>query len=281
LRIAADPGARDAELDGHVSVCANCRAYRQEMLELDADIRRALDIDVAPVAAPAMAPVESVDAVEGVDAVERVEAVESVDPVESVEAVDRQIPAPDAVPSPQDRAPHSAPAPGQSRRVGRSGWRGWALAASLIVTIAAGTFLGLLRPADALAADVVAHALGEPDSWSSVADVPPAELDAILQRAGVRLDAGSGDVVYARTCEFRGREIPHLVVRTADGPVTVLVLAGERVAFRNHFSEEGFTGVLVPAGGGSLAVLSRGDARVDEAARLVMRALHWQQDGGP
>jgi hypothetical protein len=156
--------------------------------------------------------------------------------------------------------------------------RPWAMAAGLLVALAAGAFVWIVRPAAALAAEVVAHAEGEPPSWSSVAPVPDADVDAILRRAGVTLEPSARDVVYARTCEFRGREIPHLVVRTADGPVTVLVLADERVAFRHRFSEEGYTGVLVPAGGGSIAVLAQGATQVDEAARLVTQALRWDSE---
>jgi hypothetical protein len=156
--------------------------------------------------------------------------------------------------------------------------RPWAIAAGLLVALAAGAFVWVVQPAAALAAEVVAHAEGEPASWSSVARVPDSEVDAILRRAGVTLDAAARDVVYARTCEFRGRQIPHLVVRTTGSPVTVLVLAGERVPFRHRFNEEGYTGVLVPAGAGSIAVLAQGDTQVDEAARIVTDALHWDRD---
>jgi hypothetical protein len=173
-------------------------------------------------------------------------------------------------------APTATPAASpRAARVGARPLRPLAMAAGLLVALAAGAFLWIVRPAAALAAEVVAHAEGEPASWSAVAAVPDAEVDAILRRAGVTLDATARDVVYARSCEFRGREIPHLVVRTTSGPVTVLVLAGERVALRHRFSEEGYTGVLVPAQQGSIAVLAQGATEVDEAARLVTRALRW------
>jgi len=165
--------------------------------------------------------------------------------------------------------------PPQPTRHRGGGLRPWAMAAGLLVALAAGAFLWVARPAAALAAEVVAHAEGEPESWSSVVPVPDTEVDTILRNAGVTLDAEARNVVYAQSCRFRGHKIPHLVVRTVDGPVTVLVLAGERVPFRHRFSEEGFTGVLVPAGAGSIAVLAQGTRQVDDAARLVTRALHW------
>ena len=64
-------------------------------------------------------------------------------------------------------------------------------------------------------------------------------------------------VVYAMACPFRGRRVPHLVVQTSAGPLTVMLLAHEKVAERTEFSEHGYRGVLLPAGSGAVAVLSR------------------------
>src|SRR6185295_15652387 len=66
-------------------------------------------------------------------------------------------------------APRTSPAPTRDR--GRSPHR-WAMAAGLLVALAAGAFLWTARPAAALAAEVVAHAEGEPASWSGVVPVP-------------------------------------------------------------------------------------------------------------
>jgi hypothetical protein len=72
----------------------------------------------------------------------------------------------------------------------------------------------------------------------------------------VKFDAAL-PVVYAMPCEFRGHVVPHLVVQTPNGPMTVMLLAHERVSKRTEFSEGGFHGVLLPAGNGSVAVLMR------------------------
>jgi hypothetical protein len=163
----------------------------------------------------------------------------------------------------------------------RPGLRRLAVAASMLVTIAAGAFLFGPRPADALAADVLTHVAGEPGSWSVAQPVAPAEVAALLQAAGVALDADAHAVTYASACPFRGRTVPHLVVTTHAGPVTVIVLTGERVAARREFAEDGYEGVLVPAPRGSVAVIARGTAEVDEAARLVMAALRFDAPGAP
>jgi len=149
----------------------------------------------------------------------------------------------------------------------------WALAASVLITAGIAVVLLALRPTDTLAADLVAHVEAEPQSWSAQQPVAPPALEPILGRAGVRLAPGAGPVVYARTCSFRGRWVPHLVLHSALGSYTVLVLRGERLAQRREFSEEGYSGVLLPVAGGTLAVLGRRgletNAAADEAGRSI------------
>jgi hypothetical protein len=152
-------------------------------------------------------------------------------------------------------------------------WSGWALAASFAV--ASVLVIWALRPSDTLAHDIVAHVEYESDSWSSKQPVPAARVTDTLAKAGVALDMSSDKVMYARTCLFRGHLVPHLVVSTARGPVTVLVLPDEKVAHRTDFHEDGMTGVIAPAPHGSVAVLAQGNENVDAAAQQVQESVRW------
>ena len=97
----------------------------------------------------------------------------------------------------------------------------------------------------------------------------------MLAAAGVNFDT-SYPVVYAMTCPFHGRRVPHLVVQTAAGPVTVMLLANERSATRQEFSEGDLHGVLLPAGGGTVAVLTRGGAMPDATAGELVQGVSWR-----
>jgi len=152
-------------------------------------------------------------------------------------------------------------------------WRGWALAASVVIVSMLAVWV--LRPTDTLAHDVVAHVEGEPMSWSSTQQVPPGAASEILAKAGVALDTSSDKVVYARTCPFRGHEVPHLVVTTSRGPVTVLVLRYETVKKQVSFHEAGMTGVITPAPHGSIAVLAKGDDNIDAVAAQMQQDVRW------
>jgi hypothetical protein len=167
---------------------------------------------------------------------------------------------------------------GRNGRVRRNGWL--ALAASLLLALLVGT-LWLGAPHASLAADVVAHMAGEPDAWTRTdVPVPSADLAPVLAEARMRLRPDAGMVSYAQSCLFRGHHVPHLVVQTDMGPVTVMVLVHENVAAARMFDEGGYRGTIVPVPGhGSIAVLIKGEegdlAQVERVAARVKDAIVW------
>jgi hypothetical protein len=156
-----------------------------------------------------------------------------------------------------------------------------AMAASVLLALVVAGGLWLSAPGPSLAADVVTHMAGEPQAWRRT-DVPvpmPALLD-VLRNSRLSLGAGAGVVSYAASCEFRGHRVPHLVVQTESGPVTVMVLVHEHVPKTVQFDEQGYHGVIVPvAGHGSLAVLTRGASTdmstVQHIASRVLESIIW------
>jgi hypothetical protein len=154
----------------------------------------------------------------------------------------------------------------------------WALAASVLLAVLATLALWALRPGETLAEEVVAHVDAEPQSWAGTQDVSPSTLGDILRKSGVVLDTTSYSVIYARSCWFRGHYVPHLVVRTPQGLVTVVVLRNERVGKRETFHEDGLAGVIVPAPQGSIAVLARGGGEIDNVAKQMQLAIRSPSD---
>jgi len=223
--IGSDPHALPAGLAGHLASCAACTRYREEMLVLERDLRRALTLP-APVR-------ESGSRRPGA-------ALRSTRPARRFASESR-----------------------------------WALAASVLLMAAAALLLLVLRPTDTLARDVVQHVANEPESWSAGPQVPDAGLARVLARAGVARAHDADPVTYAQTCRFRGGWVPHLVVHTAQGPYTVMVLRGTQISGRRYFNEGGYSGVLLPAKGGTFAVLGRGSMNADAAANDVTRSLRF------
>lgn len=161
-----------------------------------------------------------------------------------------------------------------------AGPRWVALAASaLLGAVLVGT-IWLALPTRSLAAAVVAHMAGEPEAWTTEAAVPVPALDAVLQNAKIRLMPQAGTVSYASSCAFRGYVVPHLVVQSESGPVTVMVLVHETRTKATQFDEQGYRGVIVPVKDhGALAVLVKDPqadaATVEKIAQRVRESIIW------
>ena len=237
--LAANPGDDDAALAAHLDGCAACARYAAEMADLDRRVLGALRVDV-----PASA-----------RAATTTDVAAATDPAASNRA---------ALPATRPR-----------RRPVRSPLL--ALAASLAGVAVLVALLGIAFPRETLAAALVEHMSHEPHAWEASTPMPASAIAYALSRTGVRLAGDLSDVTYAHTCWFRGRGVPHLVVRSAAGPVTIMVLPHESVARRVPFDEGGYRGVLVPAARGSIAVLVRDatDVDVDGSAARAAAAIRY------
>ena len=154
--------------------------------------------------------------------------------------------------------------------------RVWRIAASLLVaSLVALTSVWLLTPRESLAAEVIEHVMGEEQSLiHTSAAVDTNSLAKVLSASRVQLKPGAAHVSYARTCHFRGQLIPHLVVQSDAGPVTVLVMPEAPSQPREEINESGFQGVVLPAPRGIIVVLGRG-VPVEAVAETVLDALQY------
>jgi hypothetical protein len=257
--IGADPDDASAELLAHLKTCPECQAFREEMLAFNAKLRRALELDWQKVqrTAPPGGPVPMADGAATANAPPAPATQQQAAPVAAratatVTALQRK-----------PRAPvekHKRP-------------RLFAFAASVAAALVVGGTLWLSRPPESLAAEIVTHVEGEPNSWQKTQPVTTEQLDAVLHKSGVKLGTGMEPVVYASSCWFRGHFVPHVVVTTKHGPVTVIILLHEQIKAPQQFNEDGYAGLLVPARTGSVAVLSRTPMDLDEPAADVVHAL--------
>jgi hypothetical protein len=253
--IGAEPDAASAELLEHLKTCPECQAYREEMLALNAKLRRALELDwqkVQKTAPPGGPPTGLRTAAPALPADRPNVTADTA----NVTVLKRKAPAP--------VVKHRRP-------------RLFAFAASIAAALIIGATLWLSRPPTSLAAEIVAHVEGEPDSWHKIEPVPAEQLEAVLRKSGVKLGTGMEPVVYASGCWFRGHFVPHVVVTTKHGPVTVMILLHEHITAAQQFNEDGFSGLLVPASTGSVAVLSRTPMALEQPAADVVHALQSAQ----
>lgn len=109
-------------------------------------------------------------------------------------------------------------------------------------------------------------------SWLKAEPVPAELLAAVLAKAGVRYDVRL-PVTYASPCPFRGHIVPHLVVQTDRGPLTVMVLAHEQRGTEGEFTEGKYHGIVLAAGAGSIAVVAPEGQEFDGALKDVLEGV--------
>jgi hypothetical protein len=157
--------------------------------------------------------------------------------------------------------------------------RFWRMAASVLITasLVAVTSVWLLTPRESLAAESIDHVLHEQESLVRTTEtVDPLRVEKILAGSRIRLKPSATRVSYASSCAFRGHHIPHLVVQSERGPVTVLVMTEAARQQREEINEDGFEGVILPAPRGVIVVLGK-DVPVDAVAATVLDALEYSQ----
>jgi hypothetical protein len=152
----------------------------------------------------------------------------------------------------------------------------WQVAATLIASVLVGTSVWVASTRESLAEQIVTHAHHE--SFAIVRtdeQVDSQMLKDILSKSNLSLRPDAAHVSYASSCPFRGYEVPHLVVQTEQGPVTVLVLVHEEASRAvKQIHESGYQGVIVPAPRGVLAVLGK-DVPVQEATEKLLWAIEY------
>jgi hypothetical protein len=190
---------------------------------------------------------------------------------EELQAMDRLIYRALAIEAPAEKSAAQLLSPPEQRPA-----RVWRMAASVLVTVLVGAMgLWLLSPRESFAEEAITHMKHEQFSMVRTSEtVDDDRLKQILAVSRLRLKAGAAHVSYAQSCAFRGQQIPHLVVQTEQGPVTVLVVTDAPTQQRERINEEGIQGVILPAPRGVIVVLGE-DAPVDAVAKTLLSALEY------
>lgn len=153
--------------------------------------------------------------------------------------------------------------------------RTWAMSASLVLAVLGGVLLWTARANDSLAQTLTNHVALEPLAWKGTETVPPETIDRVMRDAGLKLAKGQDRVVFARTCLVHGHVVPHLVVRTSQGPVAVVVMPDEPARASSSFHAGNVTGLVMPAPRGSIAVLTQQDVLSLDVAQELKNEVSW------
>ncbi len=152
-------------------------------------------------------------------------------------------------------------------------WPWLAAAASLFMAIAVVTYLGVFSAQQSLESSVLAHIESELHHLEDRKNLSLDDVNALLKPQGVRIDTLARTVNYAGACQMRRQQGAHLVLDSAGGPVTVLVMPGERTTGRTTIKSPRFQGVIIPIPNGSMAIVGEDEQQWRQLENEIRRAI--------
>lgn len=141
-----------------------------------------------------------------------------------------------------------------------------ALAAGLALAAAAGVGVMWKRDDPLALAGIDFVVFEEAQAILDAKPADPAALRRAAVRTGVTLPAQLGELRYVGTCPFAGTIAHHVVLKTAFGKATLLLLPDRPLGSRAVASARGLEAAITPANGGSVAIIadsSRSLARIE------------------
>lgn len=146
-----------------------------------------------------------------------------------------------------------------------------ALAASLLAAVAIALVLAWPRNDPLALAGIDFVVFEEAQAILEAKPADPGELRQVAAQLGVALPAQLGELRYIGPCPFQGSTGQHAVVKTAFGKATLMLLPDRPLASRAVASAHGLEAVVVPAAGGSVAIIS-GSSRSLEHIEMLLKS---------
>ena len=219
----------------HVSVCAECQAFRDEMRVLDADIAKALQLDLPTLTLPELPTID----VQDNDAQDNVVSLAS------------------------------------RRSLPKPRWFALAASVMLAAVIGVRMFaVGVdnISLADEVLAHLDHEPAALVVSSTPVSDE---RLMRAVPASVARMDHSAGLITYAQSCEINGETVPHLVIQGELGPVTILLMPEEKIGAAQTFDGDNVHGVLLPVGNGSIAIIGVREEPLERIEKSVLSSVTW------
>jgi len=156
--------------------------------------------------------------------------------------------------------PAEAPAASSAPR-----WRAFALAASLMLTLAAsfGLWMSQQSPTERLIQASVLHLAHEPFALSRTGRVPHTLVARMFTESGLRLDVAALDVSYLNRCPLDGQLSMHIVMPGKEGPVTVFFVPHAAAIERMDIHAAMVAVRTMPFASGALVMLAESNQDFD------------------
>lgn len=127
-----------------------------------------------------------------------------------------------------------------------------------------------------LADEILAHIDHEPGAFRETENpVGEARFSRVVNQGIGTMDRQVGLITYAQSCVINGKSVPHLVLQGENGPITLLLMPDEMVDSAKTFMGESVSGVIIPHGDGSIAIIGENEQAVGEIEQRVVDSVEW------
>lgn len=157
-----------------------------------------------------------------------------------------------------------------------------ALAASLVLALALGVTWQLgVRPvseAQALNRHIAMHLDHESQALEATTPVNLGTVEKLLNDYGLHLSGEVDNIVFAKRCPTPNGDGIHLVVRTAEGPITFLYMPQQRLSGRVDVDAGGYRGYVTQFGDGAAALVGTPSDALEAVGRRLAEAIRPSAD---
>ncbi len=159
----------------------------------------------------------------------------------------------------------------------RRAWRVWALAASLLVSVALGFFLvgGFRGGPDVYARLAIEHVVMEPESLTTVRNADAEAFRAAVQYFGGTLKEMPGKIRYIRLCPVEDGVGWHIVFDTPHGLATLILVPGKKLARSEMASTGGWNALARPVRGGYYAIVTASAETTTRFEQMLRECIVW------
>ena len=129
---------------------------------------------------------------------------------------------------------------------------------------------------ESLEAEILAHIDHEPGALRITDEaVSDNRFSDVVNASVGTMDRDVGLISYAQSCVINGRTVPHLVIQGEHGPITLILMPDEMIDVARTFMGERVNGVLIPHGGGSIAIIGENEQDLTEIEQSVVDSVEW------
>jgi hypothetical protein len=159
----------------------------------------------------------------------------------------------------------------------KSGWftrTSLALAASVVLALSAIVGYNAVQSSrEELGASLIAHVLSEPEVLQANEHVELARLEHAFSRYGGELTGTIGEVRHLGRCSIDGVLADHILVQTAHGPATLILVPERRATVSRPMTRDGYAVVILPLRSGSVGIVTDSAERATRVRQLLDRQI--------